>query len=89
MRPNIIPILGNHEYMAAHALDSLADAARAQAQMPTPELKRKLAKWISDSGTATLNAYRKLTPQQRRQILNIWRSFRCMRKCARVERIIS
>ena len=43
MRPNIIPILGNHEYMAAHALDSLAGAAKAQAQMPTPGLKRKLA----------------------------------------------
>ena len=75
MRPNIIPILGNHEYMAAHALDSLADAAKAQAEMPTPELKRKLAKWISDSGAATLHAYRKLTPQQRRQILEYLAEF--------------
>ena len=75
MRPNIIPILGNHEYMAAHALDSLADAAKAQAEMPTPELKRKLAKWISDSGAATLHAYRKLTPQLRRQLLEYLADF--------------
>ena len=75
MRPNIIPILGNHEYMAAHALDSLADAARAEADMPTPELKRKLAKWISDSGAATLHAYRKLTPSGRAQILEYLSEF--------------
>ena len=75
MRPNIIPILGNHEYMAAHALDSLADAARAEAEMPTPELKRKLAKWISDSGAATLHAYRKLTPSGRAQILEYLSEF--------------
>ena len=61
--------------MAAHALDLLADAAKAQAEMPTPELKRKLAKWISDSGAATLHAYRKLTPQQRRQILEYLAEF--------------
>lgn len=75
MRPNIIPILGNHEYMAAHALDSLADAARAEAEMPTPELKRRLAKWISDSGAATLHAYRKLTSSGRAQILDYLSEF--------------
>jgi serine/threonine protein phosphatase 1 len=75
MRPNIIPLLGNHEYMAAHALDSLADAAKAGAETPSPLLKAKLAKWISDSGAKTLHAYRKLTPSERAQILEYMSEF--------------
>ena len=75
MRPNIIPILGNHEYMAAHALDSLADAARAADLMPTPELKKKLIKWFSDSGASTLLAYRKLSPEEKREVLDYLSEF--------------
>ena len=34
MRPNVIPLLGNHEYMAAISLASLADAAKAGESAP-------------------------------------------------------
>ena len=75
MRPNIIPILGNHEYMAAHALETLADAAREGQELPSPELKKRFAKWLSDHGASTLKAYHKLSPDEKQAVLEYLREF--------------
>ena len=75
MRPNVIPLLGNHEYMAAISLASLADAAKAPETPPSPALKRRLAKWVSDSGAVTIEAYRRLTPAERAQVLEYLAEF--------------
>jgi len=76
LRPNVIPLLGNHEFMAAMCLpwllaeiteDSLAklDEARIGA----------LQDWMNNGGGPTLKALGSLNQEERRDILDYLREF--------------
>lgn len=71
-RPNVFPLLGNHELMFARC----AHAIPADATMETlpqhinDEQKAKLAEWLSDGGQTTLQQYLALDEESREAILD-------------------
>ena len=75
LRPNVFPILGNHEYMARSLLSRLCveitegnAAENAESHLSAEDLSA-LAGWLTDGGQTTLEGFRKLTLDQREGIL--------------------
>lgn len=71
MRPNVYPILGNHDYMAAYLLRRLSaeiTAENAESHL-TAEDVSALAGWLCDGGDTTLEGFRNLTLSEREGIL--------------------
>ena len=77
MRPNVFPILGNHEYMAKALLPRLSveiTEGNAENHLTAEDLS-VLAGWLTDGGQTTLEGFRKLTPDQREEILDFLDEF--------------
>ena len=71
MRPNVYPILGNHDLMAAYFLNRLSveiTEDNADTHL-TPEDLSGLAGWLMDGGESTMEGFRRLTPSEREGIL--------------------
>ncbi len=70
MRPNVIPILGNHELTASVLLRRLCveiTEDNAETQI-TSELLHSIFDWREDGGDTTLDDFRRL-PQEEREVL--------------------
>ena len=70
-RPNVVGMLGNHEFSAISCLPWLMnDLTEERANTPdfTERIREALA-WQMDGGDKTITAFRKLTPAQREQLL--------------------
>ena len=68
-RPNVVPILGNHEFTAAYCLrfllkeitdDTIAELDGAQ--------WAALQEWFLNGGRSTLTAFHRMSPKERREI---------------------
>ena len=72
-KPNVIPILGNHEFMAAYCLRFLMKEVTDET---LPELDgarwAALSEWLSDvnGGQDTLDDFRRLSPEDRLDVLD-------------------
>ena len=74
--PNVVPIAGNHEYMALRCLhlvnqeltDDFIDS------LDSAKMERFL-EWISNGGKETLNDFSKLSPEQRSMVLDYLETF--------------
>ena len=72
-RPNVIPILGNHEFMAAYCLRFLAREITDEAIAALDGARlAALSEWLdpANGGQATLDAFRRLSPEDREDILD-------------------
>ena len=78
MRPNVYPILGNHDYMAAYLLSRLsAEITEENAESHlTPEDISALAGWLTDGGDTTLAGFRRLSPDMWEGVLEYLQEFR-------------
>ena len=67
MRPNVYPILGNHDMMASVLLKKLCSQIEDDtcAALEETNILRMLAAWQLDGGQATIDSFRKLTPDDR------------------------
>ena len=77
MRPNVYPILGNHEYMAEYLLTKLSVEItddNAEGHLTAEDLSA-LAGWLTDGGQTTLEGFRRLTPDEREGILEYLAEF--------------
>ena len=77
MRPNVYPILGNHEYMAEYLLAKLSAEItddNAEGHLTAEDLSA-LAGWLVDGGQTTLEEFRRLTPDERLGILDYLSEF--------------
>lgn len=76
MRDNVIPLLGNHEYMAANCLQWLLQPINEEtiAHLDGEHLQG-LQEWIAVGGAATLSAFWDLSPQERLDILDYLADF--------------
>lgn len=77
MRPNVFPILGNHDYTAAYFLTKLSaeiTAENADGHLNDRDLSG-LAGWLLDGGDSTLEGFRRLTPEEREGILDYFEEF--------------
>lgn len=77
-RPNVIPLLGNHEWMARDLLGFLVrevtDASLADAQKGGQLLQLML--WMNDGGSSTISDFRKLSLWKRSSALEYLDTFR-------------
>lgn len=73
LRPNIIPILGEHEYMAYQVFKALlkspADA------MKNPKTLKMAEAWIKKGGEKTLSAFMALNDEQKEDVLDFLEEF--------------
>ena len=77
MRPNVFPILGNHDFMAEYLLHKLSaeiTEENCDTHLGADDL-RVLSGWLTDGGQETLTDYRKLSPDERLDILDYLAEF--------------
>ncbi|MBR5474870.1 MAG: metallophosphoesterase [Lachnospiraceae bacterium] len=68
-RPNVIPILGNHEYMAVMTLDwMLKEVTEEGVEKVDEDVLRGLTEWMSVGGDATISALYALSHEEREDI---------------------
>lgn len=73
-RPNVIPILGNHEFTAAVCLPWLLDEVTDQSlDSLGPEQIAALAEWIANGGGPTLRELQALGQEEREELLEYLR----------------
>ena len=72
-RDNVIPLMGNHDYMALMILSSLARELRPG---EAADLRELIDGWRFDGGMATYHEYKKLTPKEQKLALMTIDSFR-------------
>ena len=82
-RENIIPIMGNHDLVAASVLEKLEEydltekfATGAANHFPEPGLGAVIRFWRDDGGKATLEAFSKIGKSDRARLIGFMKSFR-------------
>lgn len=76
-RPNVYPVMGNHEYMAIHILSCLSVEITDKNYSSTldAELMELLLDWQTNGGQSTIEAFCKLSPEERSDILDYLSDF--------------
>jgi serine/threonine protein phosphatase 1 len=70
-RPNVVPLLGNHEYMAAVNLRFLTqEVTQDSLKALDAEAMQDLLAWQEEGGTPTIEAFQRLSPAQRQEVLD-------------------
>ena len=70
-RENVIPIAGNHEYMALRCLSWLSqDITEKTLEKIGPEKLEELELWLYNGGTTTLEEYRKLSKEEQKKVFD-------------------
>jgi len=77
MRPNVYPILGNHDAMALILLKRLCSPIEDDtcAAMEDTCLLRMLAAWQLDGGQATIDSFKKIPPDEREALIGYLEEF--------------
>lgn len=76
LRPNVIPILGNHEYMASICLSWLMkEVTEKSVESMDIEKLRGLTEWMSVGGDQTISEFHKLSLEEREDILDYLTEF--------------
>ena len=77
MRPNVYPILGNHDYMAEYLLGKLSvriTEENCDTHLTAEDLAA-LAGWLTDGGQTTAEEFRRLSPDMQEGILDYLSEF--------------
>ena len=76
LRVNVIPILGNHEYMASNCLRWLMrEVTEESIDNIDTERLRGITEWMSVGGDKTIDEFRKLAKEDREDILDYLSEF--------------
>lgn len=77
MRPNVIPILGNHEYMAATVLQDMMQEITEETciTLLSPDFMSSYGYWINDGGDKTLKQFLKLKQDEREALMEYLQEF--------------
>lgn len=71
---NIIPILGNHEYIALYILRTIYD--HDTTKLTDPSFNQLLNNWIENGGNTTIQEFKALTPLLQDKIIQYIRTFK-------------
>lgn len=74
-RPNVYPIMGNHDLVAKGLLPMLNDAIENNGGKLSDNLSAMLSVWISDGGLSTITRFCKLDSEQRRDVIDYLNDF--------------
>ncbi len=72
-RPQIIPLVGNHDYVAAVILSKVN---RGVTENEYQNMKELIQAWLMDGGEVTYKAFKEYTNDERRELLDIMGDFR-------------
>ncbi len=76
MRPNVYPILGNHEYMALKSLPALVEnLTESSIADLDKEVLAELNAWILEGGNTTIQAFTKLDEDEKQDIIDYLEEF--------------
>lgn len=76
-RPNVVPILGNHEFIMAYCLDFLTREITDESLAALDSEKlAALASWFRNGGEPTLKAFRALSAAERQDVRDYLDEFR-------------
>ncbi len=76
LRPNVYPVLGNHDAAALHILTRLNEKITAEnLALLDRDFLSALSLWRSDGGEETLQDFRKLSPDEREGVLDFLTDF--------------
>ena len=68
-RKNVIPVMGNHDYLACDILKQLVKEITPGTTALAPKLMNQVLDWMDDGGINTMLQFRELQPDQRDRIL--------------------
>lgn len=74
-RPNIIPILGNHDFMAWEILDVLKNNPKNVENQEEAEFVSKVSDWVSEGGKSTYEQFMSLCTDEQIEILDYIEDF--------------
>ena len=76
-RDNVFPLMGNHDAMAKRLLDKLlAEITAENAESHIDEgLMAELMNWQMEGGEATMKAFRRISPEERADLLDYMNDF--------------
>lgn len=76
LRPNVYPILGNHEYMALQTLKWLSDEITEESlsQISSDKLQG-INEWLNVGGMTTIDEFRKLSEDEKEMVLEYLEEF--------------
>lgn len=70
-RPNVYPIIGNHDQMAIDALSKLmADISNGRTDKLSPDTMKAFAEWRENGGAKTIEGFIKLSEEERQDMLD-------------------
>lgn len=70
-RPNVIPLIGNHEYIAIQCLTFLmTEITEASLARFDADRLQDLTDWLNVGGMSTIDDFRRLTAEEKREILD-------------------
>lgn len=76
MRPNVYPILGNHEYMAAQCMQWLMNEVTEESiSSMNEDMMQSMTEWLNIGGQATLTAFRELDSEHQEMIVEYLSDF--------------
>ena len=76
MRPNVIPIIGNHEYMAINCLKFLMqEISRESISLLDENIIIGLLEWLNVGGQATIEEFHKLSLKEKQEIIDYIQEF--------------
>lgn len=77
LRPNVFPIIGNHEYMALKVLKQLMREITEEScsEISDSPLMKELLLWQHDGGDITLEQFKKLDAEERYSVLEYMEEF--------------
>lgn len=73
-RPNVVPLMGNHDLEALVILRKLEEVQPGGAE-PDAAFAESVKDWLTDGGQTTLNGFLELPPEERRDILEYLKTF--------------
>lgn len=68
VRPNVYPIAGAHDYLAAQMLSGFERMNAGN--KPDPSFMQDMSEWVRDGGLSTMEGYRALDPDAREGVLD-------------------
>lgn len=76
LRPNVYPILGNHEYMAMQTLKWLSDDITEEtlANLSSDKIEG-INEWLNVGGMTTIDEFRKLSEEEKEMVLEYLEEF--------------
>lgn len=75
MRINVIPIIGDHEYMATRCLKYIMECKRHTVQKPDEDMAQNILDWQRAGGQSTIDEFHKLSEEEQEDVIDYLEEF--------------